>query len=171
MIGSTLLMATMITASPATGSLSADLDVPVVAQTPQRCGQAALEMVFRYYGAGDEALREADRAYDAALRGSLITDLAQAARRAGYDATIATQTTDSLVALLAAGVPPIVLYQSGQPPLTVAHFGVVTGWNCARGTFTLNEGKKNPRTIQVDDFSKRWRTAGSQVLIVRRTHP
>ena len=140
-------------------------------QAPERCGQAALEMVLRYYGADARALREGDRAYDPALRGSLITDLAAAARRAGYEAEIATLTPDSLIALLAAGVPPVVLYQHGRPPLTVPHFGVVTGWDPARRVFTLNDGGGVPRLVRRDDLARRWRTAGSQALIVRRRTP
>jgi ABC-type bacteriocin/lantibiotic exporter with double-glycine peptidase domain len=147
------------------------LDVPVVAQAPRHCGQAALEMVLRYYGADSAARREVDRAYDPALRGSLITDLAAAARRAGYVATIATLLPDSLIALLAAGVPPIVLYQSGRAPLTVAHFGVVTGWDPGRRVFTLNDGGTRPRTVGRDDLTRRWRTAGSQALVIRRRSP
>jgi ABC-type bacteriocin/lantibiotic exporter with double-glycine peptidase domain len=147
------------------------LDVPIVVQERERCGQAALEMVLRYYGADSSALHEADGAYDPVLRGSLITDLAGAARRAGYDATIATLTPDSLVALLVLGVPPIVLYQNGRAPLTVAHFGVVTGWDPAREAFTLNDGGARPRVVGGDKLAKRWRTAGSQALIIRRAPP
>ncbi|TFG89522.1 MAG: hypothetical protein E4H17_00510 [Gemmatimonadales bacterium] len=147
------------------------LDVPIVAQAPERCGQAALEMVLRYLGADSVARCEADRAYDPVLRGSLITDLAAAARRAGYDASIATLTPDSLIALLAAGVPPIVLYQKGRAPLTVAHYGVVTGWDPAREAFTLNDGGVRPRFVGRGDLAKRWRTAGSQALIIRRRSP
>jgi len=147
------------------------LEVPIVQQTPQRCGQAALEMVFRYYGAGPEALAEAERAYDPILRGSLVTDLAVAARRAGFESRIATLTPDSLVILLEAGVPPILLYQNGRPPFTVRHYGVVTGWDAERGNFTLNEGRSKQRTISADDLTRRWRTAGSQALIVRRVQP
>jgi ABC-type bacteriocin/lantibiotic exporter with double-glycine peptidase domain len=146
----------------------AGLDVPIVVQTPERCGQAALEMVLRYYGADSAALHEADRAYDAVLHGSLITDLAAAARRAGYEATLATLAPDSLIALLVAGVPPIVLYQKGRAPLTAAHFGVVVGWDPARESFTLNDGGARPRALGRDDLAKRWRTAGSQALIIRR---
>jgi ABC-type bacteriocin/lantibiotic exporter with double-glycine peptidase domain len=153
---------------PATGT---GLGVPIVKQAPERCGQAALEMVLRYYGADSGALREGDRAYDPALRGSLITDLAAAARRAGYEAEIATLTPDSLIALLAAGVPPVVLYQNGRRPLTVPHFGVVTGWDPAREVFTLNDGGALPRVVRRNDLAKRWRTAGSQALIVRRRAP
>ena len=149
---------------PAAGTA---LEVPIVKQAPERCGQAALEMVLRYHGADTGSLREGDRAYDPVLRGSLITDLATAARRAGYEAEIATLTPDSLIALLAAGVPPVVLYQNGRGPLTVPHFGVVTGWNPARQRFTLNDGGALPRVVRRDDLAKRWRTAGSQALIVR----
>ena len=160
--------ATPADALPAAGT---GLDVPIVRQAPERCGQAALEMVLRYYGADARSLHEGDRAYDPALRGSLITDLAAAARRAGYEAEIATLTPDSLIALLAAGVPPVVLYQNGPTPLTVPHFGVVTGWNPARGVFTLNDGGARPRLVRRGDLSRRWRTAGSQALIVRRRAP
>ena len=144
-----------------------ELGVKVVVQARERCGPAALEMVLRYYRADSAALREADRAYDPVLRGSLITDLAEAARRAGYEATIATLTPDSLVAQLAAGVPPIVLYQKGRAPLTRAHYGVVTGWDSAGDTFRLNDGGARPVEMGRETLAKRWRTAGSQALIVR----
>lgn len=160
-----------ITPSGLPAAARTGLDVPIVVQAPEHCGQAALEMVLRYYGANSAALHEADRAYDPALRGSLITDLAAAARRAGYEATIATLIPDSLVALLAAGVPPIVLYQKGRAPLTVAHFGVVTSWDPGRGAFTLNDGGAHPRVVGCETLAKRWRTAGSQTLIIRRRSP
>ena len=147
------------------------LDVPLVRQSRERCGQAALEMVLRYYGADAGALREGDLAYDPALRGSLITDLASAAQRAGYHAVVATLTPDSLVTLIAAGVPPILLYQNGRLMLTVRHFGVVTGWDPAGARFTLHDGGAQPRTMSRGDLAKRWRTAGSQALIVTRRAP
>lgn len=163
------LPSTALSGPPAAARVS--VEVPIVVQTPERCGQAALEMVLRHYGADSAALAETGRAYDPVLRGSLITDLAAAARRAGYDAAIATLDADSLVALLSSGVPPIVLYQNGRGPLTVRHFGVVTGWDPAREVFTLNEGGKQPRVLGRRDLAKRWHTAGSQALIVRRRLP
>ena len=147
------------------------LEVPVVRQARQRCGQAALEMVLRYYGADGAALREGERAYDPVLRGSLITDLAEAAGRAGYPAQIATLTADSLVALLATDVPPIVLYQTGRRPLTRPHFGVLTGWDPAREVFTIHDGGSHPRIVRRGDLANRWRTAGSLALGVRRRMP
>ena len=150
---------------------STTLDVPVIRQARERCGQAALAMVLRYYGAAPIALREVDTSYDPILRGSLITDLAEAARRAGYEAAVVRLTPDSLIELLNDGVPPILLYQNGSGPITVRHFGVVTGWNGTRSAFTLNEGGARPRVARRADLEKRWATAGSLALIVRLRVP
>ena len=148
------------------------LAVPIVPQAPERCGQAALAMVLEFYGApAESAGHAADAAYDRALRGSLVTDLAAAAHRAGHAARVATLAPDSLVALLAAGVPPIVLYQSGPGVVTLPHYAVVIGWDPARAVFTLADGGRRPRTLRRDDLARRWRTAGSQALIVERGAP
>ena len=147
------------------------LAVPLVRQARARCGQAALAMVLRYYGAGPAALREVDGAYDPVLRGSLITDLAGAARKAGYVAAVSTLTAESLIDLLNNGVPPILLYQSGTGPLTVRHFGVVTAWDASHAAFTLHDGSARPRVTRRRDLVKRWETAGSQALIVQQRVP
>lgn len=147
------------------------LDVPVVEQERERCGQSALTMVMRYYGASDSALREVDAAYDPVLRGSLITDLARAAERAGFQATVGTLTPEMLIDLLAGGVPPILLYQSGAGPVTYRHFGVVTGWDPERAVFTLHDGTARPVVTRRKELEKRWTTAGSQALVVRQRHP
>ena len=169
---SILALAACFGGAPASASgAGPELQVPLVRQTPERCGPAALEMVLRYYGADAALLHEGDGAYDPVLHGSLITDLAAAARRAGFDAEIATLTPDSLVAALAAGVPPIVLYQNGRAPLTMPHFGVVTGWDEGREAFTVNDGRATPRVMGRDDLARRWRTAGCQALLVRRRTP
>lgn len=165
------LAALLAAASPAAaGAAEASpalrLAVPVVAQAPERCGPAALAMVLRFHGADSAAVAEADRAYDPALRGTLVTDLAAAARRAGFAARVAALAPDSLVALLAAGVPPIVLYQAGGGPVTRPHYAVVTGWDGARGAFVLHDGRERPRAMRRDELARRWRTAGSQALVV-----
>lgn len=147
------------------------LEVPIIEQTRQRCGPAALQMVLGYYGAGPGAMREASSAYDPVLHGALITELANAARRAGFDAAVESLTPDSLIGLLEQGVPPILLYQNGRPPFTVRHYGVVTGWDGARGAFTLNDGRAHAHTQRVAELVKRWHPSGSQALVVRRRQP
>jgi hypothetical protein len=128
-------------------------------------------MALAYWQAGDAALGEADRAYDPALRGVLITDLAEAARRAGFDAHVRTLHADSLVALLEAGVPPIVLYQHGLGPLARAHYAVVVGWEPARERFVLHDGGRAPRVMRRSELERRWRSAGSRALVVRPGAP
>jgi hypothetical protein len=125
-------------------------------------------MVMRFYGADSSALAEADRAFDPALRGTLITDLAAAARRAGLTAEVRTLGDSDVVALLMRGVPPILLFQNGRGPVTVRHFGVVVGWDPAADAFTLQDGGAKPRRMGRSALLKRWRAAGSQGLIVSR---
>jgi hypothetical protein len=146
------------------------LNVPLVKGARERCGQAALAMVLRYYGADATALREVDCVYDPVLRGSRIADLAGAARRAGYDADVATLTPDSLIDLLDEGVPPILLYESGSGLGTLRHFGVLTEWDAGHASFTLNDGMARRRVAR-HDLVKRWKTAGSQALIIRERLP
>ncbi len=147
------------------------LPVPVVRQAPERCGPAALAMVFRYYGADSSALDEAERAYDPILKGSLITDLAAAARRAGFSALVEELPEDSLLALLEGGVPPILLYRRGLGVISIGHFGVVVGWDPERRRYALNDGGAVTRTVAPADLMRRWRAAGALALIVRPAGP
>lgn len=165
--GLALFAATAVSSAPA----RLDLAVPVEKAAHERCGPAALAMVMRFYGADSAALAEAGRAYDPALRGALITDLAAAARRAGFRADVSTLTADSLIALLREGVPPVVLYQTGRRPVTSPHYAVVRGWDASEEAFLLNDGGNEPRRTRRSDLEGRWRTAGSQALVVRRGSP
>jgi ABC-type bacteriocin/lantibiotic exporter with double-glycine peptidase domain len=159
-----LALALVTFGAPASGAVR--LAVPVVRQAPERCGPAALTMVMRFHGADSAALAEVDRAYDPALRGALITDLAAAARRAHFTAEVAEVSEDSLVALLARGVPPILLYQRGARPLTVSHYGVLVGWDPARERYAVNDGGATTRMIARQDLMRRWHAAGSLALVL-----
>jgi hypothetical protein len=153
-----------LAAAPAGGVA---LDVPLLRQAPEHCGPAALQMVMRYYGAGRDAEREADRAYDPVLRGALVTELALAAKRSGFQVTIETVSNDSLVALLHEGVPPIVLYQTGFGPVTRAHYAVVVGWE-PDDRFVLHDGGARPRHMAGSDLARRRRGGDDHALVLRR---
>jgi hypothetical protein len=142
------------------------LDVPVVHQTPEHCGPAALRMVLGFHHADPATCAAADSAYDPVLRGSLVTDLAARARRSGFEARITAGDADSLIAWLDQGVPPIVLYPRGIGPLARQHYAVVTGWDPARNRFTLNDGGSNPRSVPRPTL-ERWRAISDRrVLLV-----
>lgn len=165
------ILATVLAAAGIVGPALVRIPVPVVRQARERCGPAALAMVMRFYGADSAALAEADRAYDPVLNGSLITDLAGAARRAGFTAVVAEMPEDSVRALLERGVPPILLYRRGVGPLTVGHYGVLVGWDAARGRYAVNDGGPATRTMTRADLLRRWRAAGSLTLVLGRTPP
>jgi ABC-type bacteriocin/lantibiotic exporter with double-glycine peptidase domain len=168
---SALTLAALLLATPPADSSAIRLPVPVIRQARERCGPAALEMVLRFYGADSTAARVAAATYDPVLRGALITDLAAAARRAGFDARIETLETDDLTALLRTGVPPILLYQSGDGPVTRPHYGVVIGWDGRARAFVLNDGASRPHMLSSWTLARRWKTAGRQALLVRRRAP
>lgn len=176
MIAGVVAAAALLAGAPAAATAphapgAVRLDVPVVRQAPERCGPAALAMVLRYYGAAGAALREAEAAYDPALRGALVTDVAAAARRAGYSAAVETPEAAALEALLRADTPPILLYQRGIGPLGPQHYGVLVGWDPARGRYTVHDGGARPRHLRRDDLLRRWRAAGGRAVVVRRPDP
>jgi ABC-type bacteriocin/lantibiotic exporter with double-glycine peptidase domain len=151
----------------ATDRAAVRLDVPLIEQAPERCGPAALAMVLRFHGGGPAAAAAAERAYDPAFRGALLTDLAAAARRAGYRAAIETPAEDSLAAHLRRRLPPVLLYRRGFGPVSRGHYAVLVGWDPARREYTLHDGGRRPRRMGAADLMRRWRTAGGLALIVR----
>jgi hypothetical protein len=164
MIGALALAAAL--GASAVGAVS--LAVPAFRQAPERCGPAALAAVMAYFGADARALAEAETAYSPALRGTLVTDLAGAARRAGFEAAVETGDETRLRALLGEGVPPIVLYARGTGPVRVPHYGVVTGWDPGRGRYEIADGTGARRTMRRDELVGRWRRAGSLLVVVHR---
>lgn len=158
--------ATLAAHTPADPSLA--LAVPVIRQARERCGPAALQMVMRYYHADSAAEAEAEKAYDPVLRGALITDLAAAARRAGFDAVVGTPGADSLAMLLGQDIPPILLIDSGVGPLQKGHYVVLVGWDGPGAKVTFHDGGSKPRTTGREALMKRWSSAGSRALVVRR---
>jgi ABC-type bacteriocin/lantibiotic exporter with double-glycine peptidase domain len=163
-----LAVVAALAVSAAASAAPIHLEVPIVPQARERCGPAALAMVLRWYGADSAAVREAEEAYDPALKGALITDLAAAARRAGFEAAVEHPGEDSLVALLRQGVPPILLYQRGVGPVAVGHYGVVVGWEAERARFTLHDGGARPRRMSRAELLRRWNAADGRALVVRR---
>jgi hypothetical protein len=168
----TAVLAVALATAGTAASAPVHLPVPVIRQAPERCGPAALAMVLRYYGADAAALAETEGAYDPVLKGSLITDLAAAARRAGYAAEVAAVPEESLRVLLRSGVPPVLLYGRGTRMLPAgSHYGVLVGWDPAEDTYTLNDGGRSPRTMARAELVRRWRQAGGLALVVRTASP
>lgn len=165
MIRLALAAAALLAAAPAR-ELATRLEVPALRQSRERCGPTALRMVLGYWGAPDTALAIAERAYDPLLRGALITDLARAAREAGFDAVIRTLPPDTIPALLAGGQPPVLLYRNGPAALGPRHFGVVVGYDPARLEYDVLDGSGPAHVMGRDELERRWRAGGGWALLV-----
>jgi|GEM_PF-6508009 len=152
----------------ATGGGAVRLAVPIVAQSPERCGPAALQMVLAHLGADSATVAAADSTWRPEFRGALATDLAAFARARGYHARLARLGADSLVALLREGVAPIVLLRRGVGPLRRGHWAVVTGWDPMRARFVLHDGGARPVEVARRALERDARAADGQVLLVRR---
>jgi ABC-type bacteriocin/lantibiotic exporter with double-glycine peptidase domain len=147
------------------------LPVPLVAQEPERCGPAALAMVLRYYGADSAAVAATGHAYHPALRGALITDLAQVARSIGFSAAIVEPPDDSLSAWLQARAPVILLYPRGVGPVVRGHYGVLVGWEPELDCLVIHDGGSRAQRVARVPFLRRWRRGGGQALLVRPASP
>lgn len=165
------VLAASLTAAGTATPIPVQLPVPVIRQAPERCGTAALAMVMRFHGADSAALATAAAAYDPVLRGSLITDLAAAARRAGFEARVAAMPEESLQVMLGQGLPPVLLYRRGIGALSVGHYGVLVGWDPARERYAMNDGGASTRRVARADLMRRWRAAGGLALVVRPVAP
>ena len=131
------------------------LPVPIIRQAPERCGPAAVAMVLRYYGADSARASTAESAYDPALRGSLITDLAACGRRAGFAARV--------------GLVPdagSAFFRRGIGPATRGHYAVVVGWDGRR--YVLHDGGHRPRSVAPGALMHQWDAADRQALILER---
>lgn len=132
-------------ATPEYGSITLE-KIPHVAQKPDFCGEACVEMYLRKLGvAGDQ-----DSVFDASGldpllgRGCYTRDLVQAVKKLGFDTgrcwgTVAAADANAglekefaaLYADLAKGFPTIVCTRFDERPNTTEHFRLIVGYDAA----------------------------------------
>jgi hypothetical protein len=129
------------------------LAVPFLAHRPDQAAEAALAMVFNYYG--ENAL--AGLLQESAPEGGwgdaslLPRQLANEARLAGYDAAVASGSIPRLEEWLRQGVPVLVfpdaeICGAGEP------VAVVTGVTRDRAAVCLHYGDRANQWLRVEDF-------------------
>ncbi|RMH01216.1 MAG: peptidase C39, partial [Aquificota bacterium] len=89
------------------------LDVPFVKQRDQFCGPASLSSVFAYYGVNISQEDIASEVYDPRLKGALITDLENYAKKRGFKTLLKEGSLQELKQAIDMGIPPIVLVDLG----------------------------------------------------------
>jgi hypothetical protein len=113
-----------------------NLPVKIQEQTGNACGTTSLSMVLKYFGvpAAASDVKAIDRAIRPSSRDAKIDsftaplDIALYAQRQGMRATLHNNSsTKDLEAMLAQGVPPMILYDWDAPTGNGLHYVVVTG--------------------------------------------
>lgn len=134
--------------------------VPFVAQSPDRCGTAAVDMVLRFYGCTPDP-DTLDRAiHIPALAGSIPALLAAAARQEGFAAEVRRSSEEELQRSLAAGQPLILMLGPAGEASAQGHFIVATGYRPRTGSLRVHSGSRANRWWPADAWRPRWEAAG-----------
>jgi len=140
--------------------------VPFLPQEEDTCGPSSLAMVLGFLGhdvTTQEIVRETRTE---GLKGTLITDLAAAARRRGFAAEIADLDLPRLRERISAGVPVILLVDLGIRTWSRPHYLVAYGWT-PEGV-VAHSGRERGKMIPFPTLDAQWAKMGRLAIIVRR---
>jgi ABC-type bacteriocin/lantibiotic exporter with double-glycine peptidase domain len=140
--------------------------VPFLPQEDDTCGPSSLATVLRFMGqdvSTAEILRETRTE---GLKGTLITDLADAARRRGFAAEVEDLDLSRLRERITAGVPVILLVDLGAWVWSRPHYLVAFGW-IPEGV-VAHSGSEQGKVIPFSTLDAQWAKMGRLALVVRR---
>jgi ABC-type bacteriocin/lantibiotic exporter with double-glycine peptidase domain len=123
-------------------------------------------MILRFLGrevSTGEILRETRTE---GLKGTLITDLADAARRRGFEAEVADLDLPRLRDRISAGAPVILLVDLGVWVWSRPHYLVAYGWT-PEG-IVAHSGRERGKGIPFPALDAQWAKMGRLALLVRR---
>jgi ABC-type bacteriocin/lantibiotic exporter with double-glycine peptidase domain len=101
--------------------------VPFLPQEGETCGPSSLAMLLRFHGIAADPRELTDETKTEGLRGTLITDLAAAARRRGLAAEVTDLDLAGLRQRILAGEPAILLLDLGTWPFSRQHYLIAFG--------------------------------------------
>ena len=140
--------------------------VPFLPQEDDTCGPSSLAMVLGFLGqevATQEIVRETRTE---GLKGTLITDLAGAARRRGFVAEVVDLDLPRLRERISAGVPVILLVDLGVWSWSRPHYLVAYGWT-PEGV-VAHSGREQGKVIPFPTLDAQWAKMGRLSILVRR---
>ena len=143
--------------------------VPFLPQEDDTCGPSSLAMVLRFLGRNVDTAEIVRETRTEGLKGTLITDLAGAARRRGFDAEIAELDISRLRERISAGVPVILLVDLGIRSWSRPHYLVAYGWT-PEGV-VAHSGREPGKVIPFSTLDAQWAKMGRLAIIVRLPGP
>jgi hypothetical protein len=123
-------------------------------------------MVLSHLGSPVDPAVLARESTTEALRGALITDLAAAARRRGFDAAVEDPSTEQVASLVASGTPVILLLDDGFLVYSVPHYVVAVG--LLEEGLLVRSGSTEGRVIPWRSLGEKRRKMGNLALVVRK---
>jgi len=150
---------------PAAGEHLLD-GVPFLPQEEDSCGPSSLAMVLQYYGTDVNTTEIVRETRTAGLRGTLITDLAAAARSRGFSAEIAVLDLPGLREKIRSGIPVILLVDLGRWVFSRPHFLVVYGFTA--GGVVAHSGQDRGKIIPNEEIDRQWEIMNRMALVVRK---
>ena len=148
-------------------AFSAQVDgVPFFKQDREKCGPASLASVLSYYGLSVEPEIISESAYNPKLKGSLITDLENYARRMGFTTESGQGDVSRLKKFIENGKPVIALVDLGIWMAARPHYLVLFGYN--EEGFIMHDGEKPSQMCPYPEFRRIWEKMGRAYLLVYR---
>lgn len=140
--------------------------VPFVAQETYFCGPAALSSVMSFYGVKVPQGEIAGVVYSEALRGSLITDLEDYARKRGFTTVLECGNIGKLKEFITTGEPVIALVDFGNSLISQPHYLVLYGFTDEG--FIAHSGFEAAKLYRYGEFAELWERMGSSYLVICR---
>lgn len=138
--------------------------VPFVKQDREKCGPASLASVFSYYGVSIPPDIISHSTYNPKLKGALITDLENFARRNSFQTESGQGTLEKLKEFIHQERPVIVLIDLGFWITSRPHYLVLIGYN--EEGFIAHNGETPSELYRYSDFRKMWEKIGNTYLLV-----
>jgi len=140
--------------------------VPFLPQEDDTCGPSSLAMVLRFLGTNVDTSELVRETRTEGLKGTLITDLAGAARRRGFAAEVADLDLPRLRERISAGAPVILLVDLGVWSWSRPHYLVAYGWT-PEGV-VAHSGREQGKVIPFATLDAQWAKMGRLAILVRR---
>jgi len=137
--------------------------VPFLPQEEDTCGPSSLAMLLRFHGKSATTAELVGETGTAGLRGTLITDLAAAARRRGLPAEVVDLDLPGLRKRIAAGEPVILLVDLGAWAWSRPHY--LLAYGLTPEGVVANSGRTEGAVIPYDALDAQWAKMGRLAIV------
>ena len=141
-------------------------EVPFLPQEEDTCGPSSLAMLLRFHGKEARTGEIARETRTAGLRGTLITDLAEAARKRGFEAEVVDLDLQRLREKISEGIPVILLVDLGTWIYSRPHYLLAFGVT-SEGV-VAHSGREERKVIPFSTLDAQWAKMGRLAIVVRR---